>query len=91
MVLGASGRSAVNVGVGTTAPKSRLQVGTPSNSYGEYLQIPIVTSTSPPPAADCTNPFAGRMVLQYDTTKKSLTTLWSCSPAGVRTKLASGG
>jgi hypothetical protein len=51
------------------------------------LQIPMVTSTSPPPAAECSTNFAGRMVLQYETSKVR-TTLWSCSPTGVWTKMA---
>jgi hypothetical protein len=89
VVLGASG---TNVGVGTTSPNSRLQVGTPSTSYGDYLQLPIVTSTSAPPNTDCMNGstiYAGRLVIQYDSTKVR-TTLWTCSPTGVWARLAQG-
>jgi hypothetical protein len=87
LVLGASG---VNVGIGTTAPQSQLQVGVPSTSYASYLQLPMVTSDSPPPAGGCNaTTFVGRLVFQYETTK-ARTTLWSCSPKGVWTKLAQG-
>jgi hypothetical protein len=81
----------VKAGVGTTAPASRFEVGVPSSSYdGDYLQIPIVTNTSPPPAADCGPTFAGRLILQYDAQTAS-TKLWSCSPTGSWTQLAQGG
>jgi hypothetical protein len=87
LVLGASG---VQVGVGTTTPRSLVQIGSPSTNYGSYLQLPMVTSTAAPPAADCnSSTFAGRLVLQYDP-NKARTTLWSCSSAGVWTKLAQG-
>jgi len=89
LVLGAAG---VKVGVGTTTPQSLLQVSTPSSSYGSYLQLPTVSSGSPPPASDCnTSTLVGRLVLQYDASKpQARTTLWSCSPAGVWTSLAKG-
>jgi hypothetical protein len=92
VVLGAP---EAKVGIGTTAPKSLLQVGVPSTSYGDYLQIPMVTIGSAPPATDCNSGglrptiFPGRLVLQYDA-QKVRTTLWSCSAAGVWTKLAQG-
>ncbi|MBI2208068.1 hypothetical protein HYU50_01080 [Candidatus Woesearchaeota archaeon] len=45
-----------NVGIGTTAPVSRLQV------VGNYIQMPVITS-EPPPSADCDDSSeAGRMV-----------------------------
>jgi len=85
------GSPEAQVGIGTSAPHSRLQVGVPSTSYGDYLQIPMVTSNSGPPARQCFLPSdAGRLVLQYDA-QKVRTTLWSCSAAGVWTKLAQGG
>ena len=84
LVLGNS----VNVGIGTATPQSLLQLGSPSTSYGNYLQLPMVSSSSPPPAADCnSSTFVGRLVLQFDATHAK-TTLWSCSPAGTWTKLA---
>jgi hypothetical protein len=92
LVLGAAG---VKVGVGSERPRSLLQVGVPSTSYGDYLQIPMVTSDSPPPAGDCAMNArgfvfgAGRLVLQYQV-RTAKTTLWSCSAAGVWTKLAQG-
>jgi hypothetical protein len=87
VVLGALN---AKVGVGTTAPKSLLQLGTPSTTYGSYLQLPMVTSGSPPPAGDCNaSTFVGRLVLQYDAAKTRIT-LWSCSAAGVWTELAKG-
>jgi hypothetical protein len=67
-----------------------LQVGNAGTSYGKYLQIPLVSSSSTPPAADCSSTTgAGRLVIQYNATMVK-TTLWSCSPAGVWTKLAQG-
>jgi hypothetical protein len=85
LVLGASG---VNAGVGTATPRSLLQLGKPSASYGDYLQLPTVSSGSPPPAGACNaSTFVGRLVLQYDAAK-SRTTLWNCSAAGVWTTLA---
>jgi hypothetical protein len=94
LVLGASG---VVTGIGTTTPESLLQVGQPSTSYGQYLQIPMVTNSSGPPIGDChvlirgggAITFAGRLVLQYDA-QKVRTTLWSCSAGGIWTKLAQG-
>jgi hypothetical protein len=67
-----------------------LQVGNAGTSYGKYLQIPLVSTSSAPPAADCSSTTgAGRLVIQYNATMVK-TTLWSCSPAGVWTKLAQG-
>src|SRR5262249_1120087 len=59
LVLGAAG---VNVGVGTMSPRSLLQVGGPSAGYGAYLQVPLVTTGSPPPATDCDAHGVGRLV-----------------------------
>src|SRR5207245_4584668 len=86
LVLG----NAVKVGIGTATPQSLLQLGAPSTSYGNYLQLPMVSNSSPPPAADCnSSTFVGRLVLQFDPTH-ARTSLWSCSPAGTWTSLASG-
>jgi hypothetical protein len=90
LVLGGTGETPVRVGIGTSSPQSLLQVGVPSTSYGSYLQLPMVTTDTTPPASDCnTTTFVGRLVLQYEGIKVR-TTLWSCSPAGVWTKLAQG-
>jgi hypothetical protein len=83
MVLGADG---VNVGVDTSAPQSRIQIGTgPTSLWGDYMQIPVVINTDKtPPAADCNNStFVGRMVWQQ--VKKKLV-LWGCSSQGVWTR-----
>lgn len=84
LVLGASG---VNVGVNTTTPKSRLQIGSgATDSFGDYLQIPVVTSEAKaPPAADCDDAAEfGRLVLVQ---KKKKGTLWACLSPGVWAKL----
>jgi hypothetical protein len=87
LVLGASD---AKVGIGTAGPASLLQVGVPSTSYGDYLQIPMVTTDFSPPARACdASTFVGRIVLQYDP-RRVRTTLWSCSAAGAWTKLAQG-
>src|SRR5262249_10278376 len=63
VVLGAAG---ANVGIDTSTPQSRLQIGSGGvTAYGDYLQLPVVKSVSPPPAADCnTTTFVGRLALQ---------------------------
>jgi hypothetical protein len=80
LVLGASG---VNVGINSSTPQSRLQIGSgATSSWGDYLQLPVVNSIDKtPPAGDCnTTTFVGRMVIQH-TLKKMY--LWACSPTGV--------
>jgi len=69
---------AATAGIGTSgAPNSLLQVGSTSSSYGKYMQLPEVTSSSNPPVADCnTTSLAGRLVLQD---KGGKLTLWGCS------------
>jgi hypothetical protein len=84
LVLGAPG---VNVGIDQSAPQSRLQIGAgASATWGEYLQLPVVTDPArTPPAADCdTTTKVGRLVLQQ--VKKRIY-LWACSPAGVWVKV----
>jgi hypothetical protein len=84
VVLGNLGN---NVGVGTTAPKSRFQVGSgPTSTFGDYLQLPVVQSTAKtPPPADCnSSEVVGRMVLQFNGKKLIL---WGCSPTGRWVKL----
>jgi hypothetical protein len=74
-----------NSGIGTSTPHSLLQVGKPSTSYGSYLQLPLVTSSSGPPATDCnTSTFVGRVVVQYSPSGNSSnsTTLWVCLSNG---------
>ncbi|PWU24961.1 MAG: hypothetical protein C5B48_03730 [Candidatus Rokuibacteriota bacterium] len=51
-MLGAAG---AKVGIGTAAPQSLLQLGAPSSNYGNYLQLPTVSSASQPPASGCNN------------------------------------
>jgi hypothetical protein len=84
LVLGATG---VSVGIGTSAPQSRLQIGSGATStFGEYLQVPVVVSTAKqPPASDCnTGSLVGRLVLQLSGKKLRL---WACSTTGVWVKL----
>ena len=71
----------VNVGINNSAPQSRLQIGAPSTSWGDYLQVPMVSNTDlHPPAGDCNNTtLVGRLVLQ---TNKNKTTFWACTSAG---------
>jgi len=77
VVLGGTGLAAVNVGIGTASPQSTLQVAGKGTAYGDYLQIPIVSSASAPPAGDCNaTTLVGRMVLQDNT---GAITLWVCS------------
>jgi hypothetical protein len=84
LVLGASG---VDVGINTSTPKSRLQVGSGlTASFGEYLQLPVVVSALKRPlASDCdTGNLVGRLVLLSNGKKVSL---WACSPTGVWVKV----
>ena len=80
LVLGGTGANAVNVGIGTTAPISLLQVGTASAaSYGAYVQIPSVSGPAVPPATDCNSASqVGRMVVQVN---GATTTLYVCGGA----------
>ena len=75
VVLGAPN---ANVGIGIEAPKSKLQIGTGvTGTYGDYLQLPVVASTSPPPSTDCGSTVdVGRLVVQQ---KGKKLTLWGCS------------
>jgi len=85
LVLGGTGADAANVGIGTQTPVSLLQVGVPSNAYGNYIQIPEVASNNAPPAADCNNTtFRGRLVLQDKGPKE---TLWACTTNGTWKKV----
>ena len=83
LVLGALG---VNVGIDNSTPASRLQIGTPSAAWGEYLQLPLVINTdkSPPASACNSTTFRGRLVLQ---TSGKKTVLWACTNAGVWKKI----
>lgn len=61
LVLGAAG---VNVGINNTRPASRLQVGSVSDGFGDYLQLPVVVSTAKtPPVSHCNATFLGRVVV----------------------------
>lgn len=85
LVLGAPG---TQVGINTQTPQSLLQLRGKPDSYGDYLQLPLVTSDLGPPAADCNaTTFVGRLALQYKAVK-ARTTLWVCSGAGVWKELA---
>jgi len=75
LTVGKSAAIAPSGGSGTL-----LQVGAPSTSYGSFLQLPIVTSSSAPPTSMCNSTtFAGRVVLQATTTAL---TMWGCSTSG---------
>ncbi|HLJ67789.1 MAG TPA: hypothetical protein VKX16_10570 [Chloroflexota bacterium] len=81
LVLGGTGSNAVSVGIGTQSPASLFQVGQAGTSYGSYLQLPLVTNTSAPPATDCNgSSFVGRLVLQFGAKNKM--TFWACSSGG---------
>jgi hypothetical protein len=82
LVLGASN---VNTGIRTTTPQSALQIGTgATDTFGTYLQIPVVTTTAnTPPAGDCKGG-AGRLVLIQNDKKM---TLFACSTNGTWTKI----
>ncbi|HLJ68489.1 MAG TPA: hypothetical protein VKX16_14135 [Chloroflexota bacterium] len=57
-----------------------FQAGKASTSYGSYVQVPLVTNASAPPAADCNNStFVGRLVLQVSS---KATSLWACNSSG---------
>jgi hypothetical protein len=91
LVLGGTDSNAVDVGIGTTTPQSTLQVGSGQvTSFGSYVQIPTVMSRSEPPASDCSTTFAGRLVLQYNSSTSKRTTLWACNGAGTWVSLGQG-
>jgi hypothetical protein len=80
------GDATANVGIGNDAPASRLQIGLGStDTFGDYLQIPVVQSTAKtPPAADCNNTTkVGRLVL----VEGKKTTLFACVGTGVWAKV----
>jgi hypothetical protein len=72
LVLGGTGANAVSVGIGTSTPRSTLQV------VGNYVQLPTVTG-APPPVGDCDEAGeAGRMVVRTD----GSTNLYVCTGVG---------
>jgi len=72
LVLGRQG----NVGVGTTSPKSALQLGSPGDATNSYLQLD--SRATSPPAGECdAADEAGRMI--YESGSKYL---WICDGAG---------
>jgi hypothetical protein len=74
------GAPGATVGIGIEAPQSKLQIGTgATSSYGDYLQLPVVTSSNPPPASDCgSTDQVGRLVMEQ---KGKKLYLWGCSNA----------
>ncbi len=65
-----------SVGIGTTTPNSKLQIGTPGAAGREYLQIDMESNA--PASTDCDEQVeGGRMV--YDNSNKRI---WVCDGAG---------
>jgi hypothetical protein len=60
LVLGGTGADAVSVGVGTTTPRSTLQV------VGNYIQFPVITGSEPAKTDCATAAQAGRVVVRTD-------------------------
>ena len=86
LVLGGTGSNAVDVGIGTQSPASLFQVGQAGTSYGSYVQLPLVTNNTSPPASDCnTTNLVGRVVVQVTTGSKSKVTIWVCTAGGTWT------
>jgi hypothetical protein len=83
LVLGATD---VNVGVNTSTPKSRIQLGQGTTAtWSDFLQLPVVTATGKPPAAACNNTdLVGRLVMQE---VKKKVVLWACSTQGAWVKI----